>query len=430
MPETTRAYIDTVRNASPIMDIIAPRVRLKGLMGLCPFHSEKTPSFSVSPGKGVFWCHGCHEGGDVFAFLEKIDRLSFWDAVAVLAERAHLPPPPTRQDPRPDGDALTWAAEHYRSRWHTAPDRALAVSYLTTDRQLPLDLLDAEGIGWADGTIGPEALKLSADSQTALLDAGVIAEASPGWPTRYFDRFHGRVIFSIWEKMQAQFLTGRAIMGSMKPKYLHVRGRPAPLYGSDQITSETTRVLITEGPIDALSLRAWGYTAVALLGSARKDVIPVLQKIPRPVFVLDNDPAGRAAVVRITLEMDPLPRVVWLPPGMDPNDCYRTMPQSEFDALLANAPEAFAAILQTVNTSLAIDAWTRPLQPVIEWLASLPRPVAEARIEQMCEALHLRRVDSRWLRQWTEEIRTGFPVVCHVCGTMLRAGAGASTKRG
>jgi DNA primase len=377
MASYSQVILDDVRAAVDVVELIGRFVNLKkagqNYKGLCPFHGEKTPSFMVNPRKGIFHCFGCGVGGDAFGFLMRQDRLSFPEAVRVLARQAGVALPDDR-GPR-EGDSgreelyrvMELAASFYSERlWTAGGERAR--EYLDT-RGIATDVARRFGLGWApDGwdTL-PDALRPSGVRDEALLAAGlrIPRENRPG----AYDRFRGRLLFPIRDLQGRVVAFGGRGFGDEQPKYLNSPETPLYtkgnlLYAADlarETIREKNRALIVEGYVDCLMAHQHGFTeTVAALGTAFTAAqLGVLRRYcDEVVTFFDADAAGQKAAERAEELLEPSGgglawgvnragafdapttlrvRVALLPAGDDPDTFLRAEGASGFTERIGGA---------------------------------------------------------------------------------------------
>ena len=312
--------LQAIRDRISIVEVISAYVSLKragrNYVGLCPFHGEKTPSFTVSDERGLYHCFGCGESGTVFTFVMKIERLEFLDAVAQLAKRAGVALPRARRR-RPGGAppraALrrerAWPSASFARRW-PARRAATARRYLA-GRGLSRETITRYGLGLAPagGTVLASHLATQRVPVELALQAGLLGRSDGG---RVYDRFRGRVMFPIRDRRGRTIAFGGRTLGDEQPKYLNSPETPLfrkgeGVYGvaeaRDAIRS-ADRVVLVEGYMDALVLVQEGipYT-VATLGTA---LTAAQLRLLRPLggeqlamyVFFDGDRAGRQAALR------------------------------------------------------------------------------------------------------------------------------------
>ncbi|MEO3858593.1 DNA primase [Acrocarpospora sp. B8E8] len=371
--------IALVRERAQIADVVGDYVQLRNagggnLKGLCPFHDEKSPSFNVTPARGMYFCFGCSEGGDVITFIQKIDALTFAEAVERLAQRVGLQlryeqggyVPGRQQGERSRLiEAHRAAAEYYVSQLST-PEAAAGRRFLS---ERGFERVDAEhfGIGYAPNEWEALTRHLLARGFTSqeLLRGGLAAEGRRG-PR---DRFRGRLIWPIRE------ITGDVIgFGARKlldaddgPKYLNTPESPiyhksSVLYGIDlakREISKRSQAVIVEGYTDVMALHLAGVpTAVATCGTAfGEDHIKVLRRIlfdqgqGEVIFTFDGDSAGQKAALRAFQDEQKFVTQTYVavqPDGLDPCDLRVKQGDAAVRDLVASREPLFAFAIRSV----------------------------------------------------------------------------------
>jgi DNA primase len=329
-----------VREATDVAAVIGEQVALKRvgtrLVGLCPFHAEKSPSFSVNAGEGLYYCFGCQARGDVITFVRETQHLDFAGAVEWLANRAGVQlrydtPGATREHQRRNEliEALEAAVEWYHQRLLTSPDAGRARGYLRVERGYDADTVRAFKLGWA-----PEgwdeltrALKLKPE---VARDTGLGLQSKRGTT---IDAFRGRVVFPIFEvDGKPVALGGRILPGADGPKYKNSQEGPLyakrrVLYGLNWAKADVVasgEVIVCEGYTDVIAFHRAGLPrAVATCGTALADehMAKLKNFARRIVLAYDADSAGQGAAEKFygweqKLELDIY--VMQLPAGADP----------------------------------------------------------------------------------------------------------------
>jgi len=374
MPTYSHAVLDEIRSRIDLVDIVSQFVSLKkagqNWKGLCPFHTERTPSFMVNPAKGIFHCFGCGVGGDAFGFLMRQDRLSFPEAVRALAQRAavELPEERGREGDRDREDlhrAMQLALEFYTEKlW--APGGARARTYLDT-RGVPPEVARRFSLGYAPE--GWDALlsfmKARGVAAEVLEKAGLVLPRQGGGG--FYDRFRGRLLFAIKDVQGRVVAFGGRAFGDEQPKYLNSPETPLyskghTLYSIDLAREHIRakdRALLVEGYLDCLMAHQHGFTeTVAALGTAF--TAAQLQMLRRycgeVVIFFDADAAGQKAAERAEELLEPSAdgtawavsrsgsfgdgtalriRVALLPAGHDPDTLLRAEGPAAFEACIA-----------------------------------------------------------------------------------------------
>ncbi|MCF8005125.1 MAG: DNA primase, partial [Chromatiaceae bacterium] len=341
-----------------IADIVGARVQLKkagGLLkGLCPFHNEKTPSFTVTPSRQTYHCFGCGAHGNAIDFLIEHDRLEFREALEELAQHAGLEMPtaadsaPTGPDPRPYYQILEQAAALFRRQLREHPQARRASDYLR-GRGLSSEIATRFGLGFAppgwDFLV--KQLGQRPESQALLERAGLVIERD----NRRYDRFRDRVMFPIRDRRGRVIGFGGRVLDDGEPKYLNspetlVFHKGLELYGlfeAQQASRQQPRLLVVEGYMDVIALAQFGVSyAVATLGTATtpEHLTRLLRSAPELVFCFDGDRAGRAAAWKALEHALPQAtgqtpiRFLFLPDGEDPDSLIRQEGTAAFEQRL------------------------------------------------------------------------------------------------
>ena len=312
------AFLDELIARNPIEDVVSQYVNLKrsgsNLFGLCPFHGEKTPSFSVSPDKGIYYCFGCHKGGSVINFEMEIEGLSYPDAVRALAKRAGLEVPEDEQyQSRYRQQERLWAmhkeaARFFHSRLY-APIGANALQY-ATGRGMPKSILTKFGIGYAPDswTDLVDYLRSKNYTDQELRDSGLVMVSQKNG--NLFDRFRDRLMFPIIDVRGNVIGFGGRIMNSSDKSAAKYLNSPETLIFNKRKNlfalnlakkSKLGYLILVEGYMDAIALHQYGFDcAVASLGTAlTEDGANLLSRYTdQVVLIYDGDEAGQNATQR------------------------------------------------------------------------------------------------------------------------------------
>jgi DNA primase len=357
-----RDFIDTLLARVDIVDVIDRRVPLKkagqNYQACCPFHSEKTPSFTVSPTKQFYHCFGCGAHGTALGFLMEYEHMGFPDAVAALAQDVGLPVPESGEPDRPKPppalwDALEQAAQFYKKQLKQTPR---AIDYLKR-RGLTGAIAARYGIGYApDGS--PLKQVFSDYTADALAASGLVIDGDRG---RY-DRFRDRIMFPI-KNIKGQIVGfGGRVLDKGEPKYLNSPETPlfhkgSELYGLFEARAAIKaagRAIVVEGYMDVVALAQHGVEfAVAALGTATTPihVRTLLRHTDRLIYAFDGDNAGRKAAWRAlensleALQDGKEVSFLFLPEGEDPDSTIRAHGQAAFLKLLDNDTLPLSAFL-------------------------------------------------------------------------------------
>nr|WP_302519663.1 DNA primase [uncultured Allisonella sp.] len=369
-------FLQKVRDNTNILDVVGSYVSLKKkgkrYWACCPFHQEKTPSFSVSPEDGLYYCFGCHAGGDVFSFVEKMENLSFTEAVERLAEAAHLELPQAEVSPEEKrrkqfNDELYHAMELAVVYFHNCLRRTNmgkpGLAYFKR-RHLNDETIDRFKLGFAPDSwhkLYGDFRTIKHISDTVLVTSGLVGHKNG----RYYDTFRNRCMFPILNLKGKPVAFGGRVMDDSKPKYLNSPETPIfnkrqllfALYQALPEIRRTRQVIMVEGYMDAISLHAHGVTnAVASLGTAFTIEQARLLKryADEVVFSYDMDAAGQNATRRALeiagttgLKM----RVLHLSEGKDPDEFVNKYGGESYKEAVAQAIPAldylFKSLLET-----------------------------------------------------------------------------------
>ncbi len=358
-------FLDELRARLSLSDIVGRKVSLKRrsgseYAGLCPFHNEKTPSFTVNDKKGFYHCFGCGEHGDAVGFVMKTEGLSFPESVEKLAREVGLPVPratPAEREFAARASTLQQVVEE-AARWFQKqlrlPVGRQALDYLR-GRGLEDAAIDDFRLGFSpdsrDGLIA--ALKREGATMDKIVEAGLAIQPEDAGRDAY-DRFRGRVMFTINDRRGRAIAFGGRVMGVGEPKYLNSPETPlfhkgGNLYCLDRARVAATKdqpVIVSEGYMDVIALHGAGFTgAVAPLGTALTEAqLGELWKLAdEPYLCFDGDNAGRRAAQRAAERALPLLRpgkslrFVALPAGEDPDSLLRTRSAEAIHRVLGQA---------------------------------------------------------------------------------------------
>ena len=362
------AFLEELRARLPLSEVVGKRLRLvragREFQAPCPFHNEKTPSFTVNDAKGFFHCFGCGAHGDVIGFTMRHDHLTFPEAVETLAAQAGLPVPRTAPEERQRYERQKSLHEvvEAAARWFEAqlrqPAGAAALAYLRR-RGLDDAALATFRLGYAppDGGGLRTALEREGFAVKDMLEAGLVKQPADGGRAP-FGFFRHRVMFPVADRRGRIVAFGGRLIDGEGPKYINTGETPLfhkgqLLYGlsrARQAAAEGQPVIVVEGYMDVIALVRAGYAgAVAPLGTAMTEtqietawkLYPGRERFP--VLCFDGDNAGKRAAFRAVERVLPLlrpdqsVRVAFLPTGEDPDSLIRAKGAAAFEAVLAAA---------------------------------------------------------------------------------------------
>jgi DNA primase len=361
-------FIDKLRSQSDIVGVISEYVPLKkrgkNYWGCCPFHHEKTPSFSVTPDKGFFYCFGCQTGGNVFNFLMKLENLTFMEAVKKLAEKMNVPVPEKekseheRQMEREMASLLkanATAGDFFHACLTKTNYGKAAREYLKS-RGVDEETIATFRLGYAPKSWDKLTAALAGRGFTAetLAKAGLAVAKTSG--DGVYDRFRDRIMFPIADARGRVVGFGGRVMDGSQPKYLNTAETPLfnkrhVLYGFDlayQAIKQAGRAIVVEGYMDLIALHASGIkNAVASLGTAftPEQARQLARHAGEIYFAYDSDAAGQNATLRALAtvrSMGIAVQVVTVPDGKDPDEYIRKHGADAFRALIDEAPALLA----------------------------------------------------------------------------------------
>ncbi|MFC7537839.1 DNA primase [Sphingomonas sp. GCM10030256] len=375
----TPAFLDELRARTLLSSVIAPTVKLtkagREFKACCPFHNEKTPSFTVNDEKGFYHCFGCQAHGDVIRFLTEARGMPFMDAVKELASKAgmEVPAPDPRARDRVERATgltdITAAAQRWFAEQLQGIEGAAARDYLQ-NRGIGAGTVERFGIGLAPA--GRTRLKTALESlgEDKLVDTGMLIRPDEDGKATY-DRFRNRLMIPIRDVRGRVIGFGGRILGDGEPKYLNSpetvlfdKGRS--LYNIDRAgpaSRQAKRLIVVEGYMDVIALdRAGIAEAVAPNGTALTEAqLELLWRLdPAPILCFDGDNAGQKAAIRAALRALPhlgperTLRFVALPQGQDPDDLVRSGGRDGLEALLETPEPLVDRLWQHESSSSAL----------------------------------------------------------------------------
>jgi len=416
-----QSFIDELLTRTDIVEVIDERVPLKKAgreyKACCPFHTEKTPSFTVSQSKQFYHCFGCGEHGTVISFLMDYEHMDFVEAVEELARRVGLEVP---HEARPDKDKLPAARSYYellervsayyqeQLRSHAQAGRA--IDYLK-NRGLSGEVAARFNIGFAPPGWENLAEALQADIATrkALLELGLTIQRDDGKGA--YDRFRDRIQFPIHDRSGRTIGFGGRVLDNSTPKYLNSPESPVfhkgrELYGlfeARKAVRHLERILVVEGYMDVVALAQFDINyVVATLGTAttHEHLERLFRTVPEVVFCFDGDRAGREAAWRALENTLPVlrdgreARFLFLPEGEDPDSLVRKIGSAAFEACIAGAVHLSDFFFDRLSGQLAldsIDGRARLVDLARPLLAKLPDSMFhQLMVERLAELAHTR----------------------------------------
>jgi len=404
----SRQYIDDLLARADIVELVNSRVTLKkagkNYQACCPFHNEKSPSFTVSQDKQFYHCFGCGEHGNAISFLMEFDRLDFVDAIEelsshcgmeVVREENNASPAEQRrqqqiyQQKQGDYELMTQVSRFFQQQLKVASDKNKAVDYLK-GRGLTGEIVKRFSIGYISDAWDGMMKVFSANGQAnqQLVDLGMAIQGDKNKP---YDRFRGRIMFPIRDKRGRVIGFGGRVFGDEKPKYLNspetrIYHKGQELYGlyeAKQANKNLERLVVVEGYMDVVALAQHGVDyAVASLGTSTtaEQLQTLFRTVKEVICCYDGDKAGRDAAWRAMENALPMIRdgfslkFVFVPDGEDPDSLIRSQGQQAFEKILDQAMPLsqflFSKFLEDnpVNTMEEKVALIDKLQPYLQKL--------------------------------------------------------------
>ena len=367
--------LEEVRDTNDIVEVISQYVHLKrsgrNYFGLCPFHNEKSPSFSVSPDKQIFHCFGCGVGGNVITFISKIEGIGFKEAIETLAERANIKLPTIENNVDSKKEELkskvykvnTFAAEYYHKRLYQK-EAKIGQEYIKK-RKLNNETLESYKIGFS-GNFDElyNELKKQGFGEEEILESGLVNKNDKGM---YIDRYRNRIMIPIFDERGRVIAFGGRVLDDSKPKYINspeniVYSKGRHLFGLNVAKKgDTKKLLIVEGYMDAISLHQRGITnVVASLGTALTQSQGwLLRKNTEQVILgFDSDGAGQTAIIRAMEVMQNMGcdmRVLQMTGAKDPDEYVIKYGSANFQKLMDNAISLVEFKVKILKQNLNLD---------------------------------------------------------------------------
>ena len=369
------SFIDELIARNPIEDVVGQYVTLKrsgsNLFGLCPFHGEKTASFSVAPNKGIYYCFGCHKGGGAINFMMEVEGLSYPDAVRALAKRVGMEVPEDEQyQSRYRAQERLWAlmkeaGRFYHEQLYTKAGEA-CLAYVQK-RGLSKPIVTRFGIGYAPDSWNAlvDAMRKKGYTDQEMIDANLVGEKNG----RIYDRFRNRLMFPIIDVRGNVIGFGGRVLDNSTPKYINttetlIFNKGKNLFGLNLAKkSKFPYLILVEGNIDVVTLHQYGFdNAVASLGtSLTEEQANLLSRYTEQVVLIyDGDAPGQKAAKRAIpiLEKTGIEvKVLQIPDNMDPDDYLRKFGADKFNMLLSDSSNRVEYQLNSIASkyNLAVD---------------------------------------------------------------------------
>jgi len=402
-------FIDDLLTRVDVVDVVDARVPLKkagkNLQACCPFHNEKTPSFTVSPEKQFYHCFGCGAHGTAIGFLMEYDQMSFPEAIQELADLVGMTVPttsfasaqPSRQNLY---DLMDKVSEYYVHQLHNHPQKTAFEDYLQ-QRGLSAQIIEHFNIGMAPDGWDNVLKTFGGNEQTRkqLDEVGLLSSNDTG---RQYDRFRNRIMFPIRDRRGRVIGFGGRVLDDSTPKYLnspetalfHKGNELYGLFQARKANRKLERIIIVEGYMDVIALAEHGISnAVATLGTATTPdhLRQLLRSAPELVFCFDGDRAGREAAWRAAENAMPLLggnhqlKFMFLADGEDPDSVVRQQGAEQFNVLVdlaQNYSDFFLATLEAQVDISSMDGKARLIEIAKPYLRQIPTGVYRDMLEQ------------------------------------------------
>ena len=424
-----QSFIDDLLHRTDIVEVIDKRVPLKkrgnNYTACCPFHQEKTPSFSVNQDRQFYYCFGCGAGGNAIGFVMNFEQSEFPQALETLARDAGLEVPREESKAQKQKSSenaeiikvLELASKFYQFQLRQHSNKNEAVSYLK-DRGVSGEIARDFGLGYApagwDNLI--KAVVSGEKHEQSLLRAGLIIqrnkdkndEKEKDGQRRYYDRFRERIIFPIRDSRGRTIAFGGRVLNDEKPKYLNspetaVFHKSSELYGlfeAKKSGEKFTKLLLVEGYMDVIALAQMGIkNAVATLGTATssKHLIRMFRQVTEIIFCFDGDDAGGAAAWRALETTLPLMqdgrqvKFLFLPSGTDPDTHVRAVGKEKFELELESAKPLEDFFFEKLSEDLdmnSIEGKARLSNLSKKYIRQIPRGVyAQLMLDRLSQTL-------------------------------------------
>lgn len=394
------SFIDDLVARNPIEDVVGQYVQLKrsgaNYFGLCPFHGEKTASFSVAPNKQIYYCFGCHKGGGVINFIMEIENLSYPDAVRFLAKRVGMEVPEDEQyQSRYKAQERLWKLCREAARFFhetLMSDQGKQARQYLTQRGLSKSTVTRFGLGFAPDqwTALTDEMIRRGYTRQELMDAGLVVSREKNGKTSYYDKFRNRVMFPIIDLRGNVIAFGGRVMDDSKPKYLNspetgIFNKRKNLFALNIAKkSKQGRIILCEGYMDTITLHQYGFDcAVASLGTAlTEEQVNLLSKYTEQVVLTyDSDAAGQDATRRAIPMLEKAGiqvKILRMEGAKDPDEYLKKYGADRFAVLLQGSENQAEYRLQTLKRQYDLTSDEQKvefLQKAAQLIATFPNAV-------------------------------------------------------
>ncbi len=404
-----QSFIQDIISRVDLVDLIKPRINLKkrgnNFVARCPFHEEKTPSFTVSPQKQFYYCFGCGANGNCIGFLMAYERLDFVEAIKYFANQLGLEIPQLGNhdakatNHQPHYQLLETVTNHYKNALRHSQ---VAIDYLKS-RDISGNIAKRFQLGYATPNWENLEVAMPTSEQHTLLAAnGLVLQNKTG---KYYDRFRNRIIFPIRDTRGRVIAFGGRSIDNTDPKYMNSPETPIfhkgnelyGLYEALQMNRQLPRALIVEGYMDVVSLHQHGVTcAVATLGTATssRHLQKLLRHTHEVIYCFDGDEAGRKAAWRALTTSLPLLndethlRFLFLPQKEDPDSLIKKIGKSDFEKMITSAlplSDVFFNEIQRTTPIRSVDDKAHFAKKAMQYLETMPHGLYRELLQQQLQ---------------------------------------------
>lgn len=372
-----KMFIEEVRKRSDIAEIIKQHINLnENNKALCPFHEERTPSFSVNTKGQYFYCFGCGKGGDVFKFLELYEKKSFLEVLENLADKTGSTIPGLDADYRKsiDEDRVIQDVLKETTEFYSKNLTREARDYLIHKRGIMGETVFKFKVGYASGGLKDQLLNKHNFQPDVCVKAGVLKK---GEDSTIKDYFYDRIIFPNIRHGQVVYLSGRTI-DNKEPKYLHLPGEIKYLYNEDAFYEN--EIYVVEGILDCLTALQQGYPAVAVFGASsfKAEYLRKISGCEKVYICLDGDAAGIKGSLRIGNIIGEKARIITLPENTDINDYFHGRTKDDFNILVASSKDIIKYELGFIPSDINKTDLPQRLEPILKKLGTMEKAKIEA----------------------------------------------------
>jgi DNA primase catalytic core len=394
-------YAETLKTSIDIVDVIKKHISLdENNKGLCPFHNDSNPSFSIKPKGQYFYCFGCGKGGDVIKFVQLINNVSFIEAITMLSNEygVQLPKLTDGAKKRLHDESLRIDILNNTANYYHNQLNAEVLEYLINERGFSEETVKQNKIGYAKGGLHQYLLNDCKFPMDICVDSGVVNKKGNGGA----DFFHNRIIFPNIKNGNVVHLTGRALDGSI-PKYLHLADEIKYLFNEDALSHN--KIFIAEGVPDAITLDQNGYPSVGVYGANtfKDSFVNKFSKCEEIYICLDGDRSGREGTLKIASLIGDRSRLIEMPHGTDVNEFFLHNSKEDFEKLIESSSDIFHFMLNATPASTEKIDLTDKLNPIIQFLSTIDQFKYEIYLKEIKQKFELDNIEFSAIRKLVRE---------------------------